>query len=70
MADRTPSPEALADSVLDAAMRLGISRTTVYEEINKGRLKSVKCGKRRLVTREAQQQWLAGLPTVEPKKAI
>lgn len=67
MADKAPPPEALADSVVDAAMRLGISRTTVYQEINKGRLKSVKCGKRRLITRDAQQQWLAGLPTVEPK---
>jgi excisionase family DNA binding protein len=37
------------------------SRTGVYQEINAGRLKTVKSGRRRLIPREAAEQWLARL---------
>lgn len=35
------------------------SRTGVYQEINSGRLKTVKCGRRRLIPLEAVNEWLA-----------
>jgi excisionase family DNA binding protein len=54
--------EPLLDSINQAATRLGISRSLLYSEINRGRLHTVKVGKRRLVPREAQIKWLASLP--------
>ena len=35
------------------------SRTGVYQEINAGRLKTIKCGRRRLIPLEAVNEWLA-----------
>ncbi|RFF29218.1 helix-turn-helix domain-containing protein [Wenzhouxiangella sediminis] len=37
------------------------SRATLYREINSGRLKTVKIGRRRYVTPEAIREWVAGL---------
>ena len=34
------------------------SRATVYGEINSGRLKTVKIGRRRYVTPQAAQEWI------------
>lgn len=39
-------------SVVEAARRLGIGRTKIYELIESGRLPSVKIGKRRLISHE------------------
>jgi excisionase family DNA binding protein len=41
---------ALAHPVNVAASRLGIGRTTLYEEIRSGRLKAIKIGGRTLLT--------------------
>ena len=50
-----------------------ISRTRLYEEINAGRLRIVKVGRRTLVTRAALKAWLeqleADAPQPEPDKA-
>ena len=54
--------EPLLDSIDQAVTRLGISRSLLYAEINRGRLRSVKVGKRRLIPRDAQRDWLASLP--------
>lgn len=56
------TPEPLVDSIEDTAARLNVSRTTIYELISSGRLRSVKLGKRRLVPRDAQRELLASLP--------
>lgn len=45
--------EPLAYSVKDAASVLGVSRSTVYELIASGELRSTKLGSRRLIRREA-----------------
>lgn len=37
------------------------SRATLYREINAGRLKTVKVGRRRYVTPQAIREWVAGL---------
>ena len=39
----------------------GLGRTTIYSEINSGRLKIVKVGRRTLVTRPAREAWLEQL---------
>ncbi|MET0025671.1 MAG: helix-turn-helix domain-containing protein [Sedimenticola sp.] len=44
--------------VMDA---MGVCRQTVYNEINAGRLKSFKIGKRRLVSPRALDDWVGRL---------
>jgi len=41
--------DQLAISVREAAHRLGISKSLLYLEIEKGKINSVKLGKRRLI---------------------
>jgi excisionase family DNA binding protein len=36
-----------------------LSRTGVYQEINAGRLKTIKVGRRRLIPYESAKEWLA-----------
>jgi len=40
---------------------MGISRTALYQLINEGKLRTVKIGRRRLVPREAIEEFIAGL---------
>lgn len=51
--------ERLALSTSDAARIAGVGRTTLYEAIARGSLRSLKIGSRRLITVEALKQWLA-----------
>lgn len=39
-----------------------VGRTRLYEEINNGRLKAFKVGKRTLISDASIQDWLANLP--------
>jgi excisionase family DNA binding protein len=48
----------LAVAPAEAARLAGVGRTTIYEAIGAGALKSVKIGKRRLITIEALRAWL------------
>ena len=48
----------LAVAPAEAARLTGVGRTTIYEAIGAGALKSVKIGKRRLITIEALRAWL------------
>ena len=50
---------ALAVSPLAAAQMLGIGRTHLYELMNNGSLRSVRLGKRRLISIEAIKECLA-----------
>lgn len=45
--------------------RVGISRSTAYREINAGRLEARKRGSRTIITAEAAQAWLDGLPSFQ-----
>jgi len=47
-----------------AALRLSMSRSTVYEEMKSGRLRSVKIGRSRRVTEQALQDFVALLESV------
>jgi excisionase family DNA binding protein len=48
----------LAVSPAEAARLAGIGRTTLYEALGSGALRSLKIGKRRLITIEALKDWL------------
>jgi excisionase family DNA binding protein len=52
----------LAFPMSEVQDRLGISRSTAYEEIHAGRLCAVKCGARTLITFASAQAWLNSLP--------
>jgi len=53
------SDDRLAVSPSEAARIAGIGRTTLYAAIGSGQLRSLKIGKRRLITIEALRKWLA-----------
>jgi excisionase family DNA binding protein len=54
-------------SVIETARELGISRSVVYELLASGALRSAKIGRRRLIPREAVEEFIAGLaPQARP----
>lgn len=58
MAQRTTNPgnEPIALRINDAARTVGLGRTSIYELIKEGRLKTVKVAGRRLVPMAALRQ--------------
>ena len=56
METRTTPPALM--SVQDFCAWAGIGRSKVYEEIEEGRLQTVKLGSRRLVPTAEAQRWL------------
>ncbi len=57
---RTPDARELF-SVLEVAERLGISRAEVAREIARGKLESIKLGRRRLVSRAQLDRYIISL---------
>ena len=53
----------LAISIAEAARRLGLGRTRVYELIGEGRLKIRKCGRRSLVAVADLERFVDELPS-------
>ena len=54
-------------SVIETARELGISRSLIYELLASGALRSAKIGRRRLIPREAVEEFIAGLaPQTRP----
>jgi len=51
----------LAYSVAEAAEALGVSRDTIYDELRAGRLASIKLGRRRIITRQHIDDFLASV---------
>jgi excisionase family DNA binding protein len=49
----------IAYSVAEAAEALGVSRDTIYDELRTGRLASIKLGRRRIITRQHIDDFLA-----------
>ena len=58
--------DALADSPIVAARRLGICRSQLYLELRAGRIRAKKLGRRTLIERSEQAKWLAALPVAQP----
>lgn len=63
MTNHRTAPEPLADPVVVAAKRMGVSRSTAYNQIRDGFLTAHKAGRRTLILRTEQTRWLASLPT-------
>jgi excisionase family DNA binding protein len=59
---REHGAEPLAVPMAKAPEWLGISRSKIYEEIQAGRLKAVKCGSKTLVPYASGRAWLDALP--------
>jgi excisionase family DNA binding protein len=57
--DRAPAPDRLY-SVEEAAGLLAVGRTFLYGEIASGRIRSVRAGRRRLVSASAVGEYAAG----------
>lgn len=57
----------LAYSVPEAAAALGLSKTMVYDQLRAARLKSIKVGGRRIITRDHLIEFLAGHPVTIPE---
>lgn len=58
--DRPPVPAVLY-AVDEAATALRLSRSQLYELIRSGRLRTVKCGRRRLVPVSALDEYVSSL---------
>jgi excisionase family DNA binding protein len=50
----------LAYTIPQAARALGLSKSMIYDQLRANRLDSVKVSKRRIITRQQIDQWLAG----------
>ena len=55
------SIEPIADSVADAAARLGISRSLLYTQLKNQKLRAVKVSGRTIISREEQDRFLRSL---------
>ena len=54
-------------SINEAVKIIGIGRTKLYQELNKGNLTAIKIGKRTLITEKAIAVWLNNLPNFSSK---
>jgi excisionase family DNA binding protein len=54
-----PFEEKLAFSITEACALAGVKKDTLYSEINAGRLRTAKINRRRVIRREALDEWLA-----------
>lgn len=57
-------------TIPDAAKTLAVSRSTLYELLQTGAIRSVTLGRRRLVEYASLQQFAASLPIVVPTKEM
>lgn len=55
-------PTKIALSVAEFCELYGVSRSTAYKEMKFGRLRYCKAGRRRLIPREAAEDWFSALP--------
>ena len=53
------SPEKLAFTIAEACVALGIGKTSLYELISSGELKSIRAAGRRLIRRSDLEAFLA-----------
>lgn len=58
---KTREDDRIAYSVAEAAGLLGLSREMIYDQLRAKRLRSVKVGRRRIITRQHIDAWLASL---------
>ena len=61
--------QSVAIPIPKACERIGISRSKLYEMLNKREIQSVKIGRRRLVRVADLDRWLESLPSQTPAEA-
>lgn len=61
MAEQTTPTNKLSYTIPELVAATGVGRTTLYEEIKAGRLRTCKVGKRTLVTADDARAWLSAL---------
>jgi hypothetical protein len=63
ISENSPAPEIpkAAFSVDDLIVAYGLSRQSIYNEINAGRLRVMKVGRRTLISAEAREDWCRAL---------
>lgn len=61
MSKPSRNPPVAGLSIDEVMESIGVSRQTVYNEINAGRLRSFKVGRRRLVSPTALDAWVRNL---------
>lgn len=60
------NPQLEALTIVEAKARAGCSRSMIYQEIQAGRLRARKLGRRTLILAADLSSWLANLPLVKP----
>ena len=69
---RMPTTEAndrrLTYSPAEAAALLGIGRPLIYKALGAGELRALKIGARTVITREALDDFVKGLPAFGPER--
>jgi excisionase family DNA binding protein len=63
-AERQRRSRQRAMSVAEFCERYGPGRTTAYQEIQAGRLRARKVGRRTIITEDDAEEWLQQLPVV------
>jgi predicted DNA-binding transcriptional regulator AlpA len=66
---RMSQEQKLAYSISDVVRISGLGRSFIYEEINAGRLKVKKAGRRTLALAADVEHWLSSLPELYACKA-
>lgn len=61
--NQSPAVAPLLLTVEQAAIMLGLGRTTTYELVMRGQIQSVKIGRRRLVVRQGLDSYVSDLVT-------
>jgi hypothetical protein len=61
-----PIPPQAAMSKREFGVAHGLGMSSVEKEIREGRLEAKKVGRRTIITPDARDRWLAGLPRGEP----
>lgn len=59
---------ALSYTIEEVSKLTGLGRTRLYEELNTGRLRGVKAGRRTLIPHSSIEQWLGTLETYPTDK--
>lgn len=61
-----PAGSKLSFTIHEACEATGIGRSTLYEQLQAGRLGKIKVGRRTLITAGELQRWLASFETTGP----
>lgn len=58
----------LAVSIIEAARRASVGRSSIYEAIGRGELPIRKCGRRSLILTKDLEAWVSALPEVKQNR--